>query len=342
MPRSRRALLKTTAITFGSGTLASLSGCVSDRPAISDSRPDDPAGRTQPNGSAAMDLTHWLPDPTETRLRDGYGVRLFDVDGIRARRDAIHENAYDRLESEMLRPVPRDLVQIADVEAAVGIDHVARVAIGSFDPEAIVERFTGNGRSSETASARTPTTPTHTPWPEPEQYEGFDLYGSEYVYAISETAVMEVAPMREGDALGRAKAIVDAQARKQSDYRAGNDYVDALFEIVDDPHAIWCYPEAMDGSTERGFRNDVITGGLKSWRFGAGTTHLTFGNTYPDPEAAGQSDLAEYVKSDRFGPYDGLDVQTDGRLVWVDGDIPTDEFDHLSHGGPSDSVHTPN
>lgn len=55
---------------------------------------------------------------------------------------------------------------------------------------------------------------------------------------------------------------------------------------LDEADAVWCYPEAMDESTSRGFRTDYITGGRKAWLFGSETTHLTFANTYPDAEAA--------------------------------------------------------
>ena len=103
-----------------------------------------------------------------------------------------------------------------------------------------------------------------------------------------------------------------------------------------------CYVEAMDGSSSRGFREEVITGGLKSWRFGPETTQFTFGNTYPDEESAADSDVASHLDADRFGVYEGLDVTTDGRLVWADGEVPTAEFDFLAPGGPGDGVHTPN
>lgn len=117
-----------------------------------------------------------------------------------------------------------------------------------------------------------------------------------------------------------------------------------MFGVLDDdPHAVWCYPEAMDGSTSRGFRTDSITGMLKSWRFDAETTHLTWANTYSDTETAESGELTDYIesKSDRFGTYDGLDVEITGRMAWMDGTIPTSEFDYLSAGGPGDGVSTP-
>lgn len=87
---------------------------------------------------------------------------------------------------------------------------------------------------------------------------------------------------------------------------------------------------------------DVITGALKSWRFGTETTHLTWANTYPDAETAESGELTDYIESesDRFGAYDGVDVKTEGRLAWTDGTIPTTEFDHLSPDGPGDSITT--
>jgi hypothetical protein len=69
---------------------------------------------------------------------------------------------------------------------------------------------------------------------------------------------------------------------------------------------------------------------------------MTFANTYPSAGTAERKKLEHYIESesDRFGAYDGLDVRTEGRLVWTDGTIPTAEFDHLSPGGPSDGVTT--
>lgn len=347
MPRSRRALLKTAGITLGSGTLASAAGCLGvpstgDDSAGDGSTGDDPSLPDSSSGASPTDLAQWFPDPTSTPLRDGYGVGYFDVAAIRDHQDAIHENAYARLESQMLYPVPDRYVDAADVDVAVQLDHIGQLVLGSFDPDAIAEQLTDR-QSSSTAST-TPTTPTRTPWSEPESYNGFDLYGTDYVYALSADAILHVSPMREGDAVEYAKAIIDAPAAETSQYSDGNEYVAAMFGTVDTPHALQCYPEAMDGSTSRGFRTDVITGGLKAWRFGTETTHLTLANTYPDAEAAESGELERYLdaNSDRFEPYGGLEVTTEGRLAWTDGTIPTGEFDHLTAGGPGDGVHTPN
>jgi hypothetical protein len=351
MPRSRRSLLEAAGLALGGGALATLAGCTSTSPTGGASSPagssptDEPTPADGTTESVSVDLAQWLPNPASSPFRDGYGVRTFDIAALRRHREAMHENAYRRLEREMLYPAPDRYVDAADIAASVGVGD-ARVAIGSFDPDAIGERITSDGDSSTPTAERTPTTPTRTPWSEPEQYEGFDLYGTEYVYAVSEDVLMEVPPMRpESDGAGPyAKAIIDAGAGETGHYADGNAYVDAMLGTVDDPHALWCYPEAMDGSTTRGFRADEITGGLKSWRFGTETTHLTFANTYADAEAAEAEKLASYIESesDRFGPYDGLDVEASGRLVWTDGDIPTGEFDHLSAGGPEDGVRTPN
>ncbi|WP_435159639.1 hypothetical protein [Haladaptatus sp. DFWS20] len=348
MPRSRRTLLKTTGLALGTGTLASIAGCLSDPSIGTDSSPNE-SSTSGPSGEpAAPDFTRWLPDPTATPLRDGYGVRYFDIAGIRSHQDSIHENAYSRLETQMLRPVPSEYVDVTAVNAAVQIDHLMKLAIGSFDPEAVGEKLISDMRPS-TTTTRTSTTTTQisttaarTTRPEPERYKGFDLYGTDYVYAVSEDALMVVSPMREGDAVEYTKAIIDSSAGETSQYADGNEHVAAMFGVVDDPHALWCYPEAMDGSTSRGFRKDIITGELKSWRFGTETTHLTLANTYPDAETAESGELADYIESasKRFGSYDGLDVETQGRLAWTDGTTPTKEFDHLSADGPSDGVHT--
>ncbi|EJN61099.1 hypothetical protein [Halogranum rubrum] len=358
MPRSRRALLEATGGTLGSLALASVAGCLASAPTgggagrdesttEATTQTDEPETSVEPEQSTATTFDtfeQWLPDPTETLLPDGYGVQCFDVASIRAREADIHPRSYSRLEDEMSATLPHRFVDVDDVDAALQVDFVMNVALGSFDPDAIGEKIASEGQSKPTAS--TATTPTRTPTPEPElnQYRGFDLYGTERIYAVSEDAVMNVSPMRRGDPLDFTKAFVDAQAGEVGRYADGNEYVASMFELVDDPHACWCYPEAMDGSTSRGFREDVITGELKTWRFGAETTRLTFANTYPDAEAAANSGFEAYIEneSDRFGAYDGLDVQTEDRLVWVEGTIPTDEFDHLSAGGPGDSVNTPN
>jgi hypothetical protein len=43
--------------------------------------------------------------------------------------------------------------------------------------------------------------------------------------------------------------------------------------------------------------------------------------------------VAGHLDADRFDVYAGLDVTTDGRLVWADGEVSTAEFDFLSPGG---------
>lgn len=348
MPRSRRALLKAAALTLGSGTIASTAGCLKGSSA-GRSTPEQSPTPTRPaagfDAATALDVTQWLPDPTTTPLRDGYGVRYFDIAAIRRHRPAIHENAYARLKSEMLRPVPARLVNRADVDATVAIDFLADLTYGSFDPAAVAERLTrSRGATATTTATDTPRTPTRTPWPDAERYRGFELYGTERVYAISETAVLAVAPMREADALAVAKAIIDTHAEETSQYPAGNAYVASLFDLVETPHALWCYPEAMDGSTERGFRADAITGELKAWRYGPDTTRLTFANTYVDAETAASGELSSFLDSNagRFGPYEGLEVTVEGRLAWTAGTIATGQFDFLAPGGPADGVHTPN
>ncbi|WP_231188931.1 hypothetical protein [Haladaptatus sp. DYF46] len=228
------------------------------------------------------------------------------------------------------------------IDATVEIDFAMELALGSFDPEAVGEKLTNDRQSSTTASTQTSTTATRTTWPEPERYKGFDLYGTEHVYAVSEDALMSVSPMGEGNAVKDTKAIIDTRVAETSQYVDGNEYVAAMLGVVDDPHALWCYPEAMNGSTSRGFRKDIITGQLKSWRFGTETTHLTWANTYPDTETAKSGELTDYIESesDRFGAYEGLDVKTEDRMAWTDGTIPTKEFDHLSPDGPGDGVTT--
>jgi hypothetical protein len=216
-----------------------------------------------------MDFTQWLPDPTTTSLRDGYEVLYFDIGSIRARQESIHETAYARLERQMLRAVPREYIDVTDVDAAIRIED-ARLALGSFDPEAVERKLTSDRRSSPATSTRTSTTATQTTRPEPEQYRGFDLYGTESVYAVSEDVLMEVSPFGVGetDAVEYTKAIIDASTPETRQYADSNEYVAAMTDIVDDTHAFWCYPEAMNGKMSRGFRKDSITGKLQSWRFG--------------------------------------------------------------------------
>lgn len=342
MSPSRRTFLKTTGLTLSGGMLASIGGCLSDSPTGGNSSPTESTTSNQSDGTAATDFTQWLPDPTTTPLRDGYGVRYFDITGIRDHKDPIHENAYSRLKTQMLRPVPSEYVDETTVDVTVAIDFVMQLALGSFDPGAIGEKITTDRQSSATTSTRSSTTATRTTWSEPERYEGFDLYGTEYVYAVSKDALMVVSPMVEGDAVEYTKAIIDTRVAETSQYVDVNEYVAAMLGVVDAPHALWCYPEAMDGSMSRGFRKDIITGGLKSWRFGTETTHLTWANTYPDTETAESGELTDYIESesDRFGAYEGLDVKAEGRMAWTDGTIPTKEFDHLAPHGPGDGVTT--
>ena len=350
MSPTRRALLNRTALTISGATLASLAGCLgrsvpagTDNPdetssATPTSRPDD---RT--DSASETDFERWLPDPTTTTpLRDGYGVRYFDAATIRERQDSLHENAYERLGNELSNAGPSTgYVDEDDVDTTLGFGFDTSVALGSFDPGEFEARYADEQRSHGTVT--TTSAATATPVPEPERYAGFDIYGTDHVFAVSEDAIVEVGHVHEASALEYAKAVIDAPGT-ESTYSDGNEYVNAMLGLVDEPHALKCYPEAMDGSTARGFREDVITGGLKSWRFGSETTRLTFAYTYPDAEAAKSADLEAYIESEsaRFGAYEGLGVRTEGRLVWTEGTVPTAEFDYLSPGGPGDGVHTPN
>ncbi|SDX91328.1 hypothetical protein [Halobellus clavatus] len=75
---------------------------------------------------------------------------------------------------------------------------------------------------------------------------------------------------------------------------------------------------------------DDSTGHPEAWQFGRETTRLTFDNTYVDAATAASGELANSLdrESDRFEPYDGLDVSVEGRLAWADGTAPTGSFDH--------------
>lgn len=320
MPRSRRTLLKTAGLALGAGALG---GCLGNPTAPGDSNPDE--GDDASTEPSLATVKQWLPDPTKTPVRDGTNVEFYDVASIRNREGAFHENAYELLEQQMLREVPvKKLLDIETVEAAFNIDFQTNVALGSFDPAAFGEQIYA---------------------PKSDEYRGFELYGEQSVYAVSEDAVLSVMPSGlEENAPERARAVIDTQADDTSTYADGNDYVGAMLDLVDDAHALMCYPEATDGSTSRGFREEDKRGGLESWKFGSETTHLTYAHTYVDADAAANADLEGYIEShdDRFGPYDGLDVETEGLVTWTEGTIPTDEFDNLTPGGPDDGVHTPN
>jgi hypothetical protein len=340
---TRRTVLGRTALALGGGALASLAGCLGGAgPAATAADSGSETSAPSPGPSSASDpptasdggsesappptLTRWLPSPD--------------------RRDALHEIAVERLEQEFQHVLPAaQYVDVDDVDAAFRFAFSTSVAVGSFDPDAFGERYRDEQRSRAVARTGTPATETATPTPQyPERYDGFDLYGRRRVYAVSEDALVAVGGFAEGDLREYARAVIDARAGDVSRYTDANAYADALFGLVDSPHMLTCYVEAMDGSTSRGFREDVITGGLRSWRFGPETTRLTYANTYPDGEAAEDASFESYLKNEsaRFGAYDGLDVRRDGRLVWTDGTLPTREFDFLSAGSPADGVHTPN
>lgn len=187
--------------------LTSVAGCLGIAPTSSD---DEPSPSTQSDEPTALAFTQWLPDPTKTPLRDGYGVIYLDNKSIGAHQDVIHENAYMRLKNEMGGALPSKFVDRDAIDALLKIDHRAFVVLGSFDPETFRETLTNNRRSSTSTSTRTPTTATRTPWSEPERYRGFDLYGTEYVYAVSEDVFIEASPMEEENAVDYAKAIIDA------------------------------------------------------------------------------------------------------------------------------------
>lgn len=345
MPRSRRALLKTAGFTLGSGTLASMSGCLSDSPAGSDntttnsssSSSSTPDPSEKPTATEAM---QWIPNPQNAPLRDGIDFLYFDIASIRSKQEYMHENAYSQLETEMLRPVwRREYVNVAAVDAVMTIGHI-NVIFGSFDREAIAENISPDSQSSSSNTTSTQTTGPS--WSEPESYEGFDLYGSSLIYAISEDVLIDASPMvsptRDDPTTVYVKTVIDAPSGDSGYYDDGNEYVAAMMGVVEDPDALWCYPEAMDGSTSRGFRKDVITGGLQSWRFGSETTHLTWANTYPDAETAESGELADYIQSesDRFGAYNGIDVTVEGNLAWTTGTIPTEDFNNLMAGDPDE------
>lgn len=192
MPRSRRTLLRTAGLALSSGTIASMAGCLSDPSIGSESHPDNTSTANQSKRTTAPDFARWLPDPTKTPLRDGYEILYFDLKGIRSHQDAIHENAYDRLKTQMLRPIPSDHIDVTAVDVALSFDDV-QLVLGSFDPEAFGEKLTSDSRSStattmQSSETTQSTTATESYWAEQERYKGFDLYGTEYVYAVSEDA----------------------------------------------------------------------------------------------------------------------------------------------------------
>ncbi len=357
---TRRTLLGRTALALSGGALASLAGCLGGPAATaadSGSETSTPPAESSPATAspATSDgeswsppppaFTRWLPSPAQSPYRNGYGVSYVDMAAVRERRDALHEIAVERLEREFQHVLPAaQYVDVEDVDAAFRFAFSTSVALGSFDPSAFGERYRDEQRSRAVARTGTPATETATPTQNPEEYGGFTLYGRRRVYAVSENALVSVGGFAEGDLREYARAVIDARADDVSRYTDANAYADALFGLVGTPHRLTCYVEAMDGSTSRGFREDVITGGLRSWQFGPETTRLTYANTYPDEEAAGEASFESHIENEsaRFGTYDGLDARRDGRLIWTEGTLPTREFDFLSAGGPAEGVYTPN
>lgn len=351
MSPTRRTLLDRTARVLGGGTLVSLAGCLGGTDRTAGRTATDAPSETATSPTAAptnsdFDFIRWLPSPAGTPYRDGYGVSYVDAAAVRARHDALHENASEHLESELSYVLPpARVVDPADVDAAFRFAFSTSVVFGSFDPSTFGERLQDRRAGHKTSATSTNTrTETATATPAPRHYGDFTLFGDDPVYAVSTDALVQVGGFADGDLDAYAKAVVDAQAGDAARYADANAYAEALFGLVDAPHALTCYVEAMDGSSSRGFRKDVITGGLRSWRFGSTTTHLTYGNTYPDEEAAKAAGFEEYLEEEsaRFGAYADLDVQRERFTVWADGTIPTRQFDFLSAGGPGDGVHTPN
>ncbi|WP_435358827.1 hypothetical protein [Haloarchaeobius sp. DFWS5] len=351
MAPSRRSLLRTVGFSLTGGALASLSGCVGDSPAAgtggttddptttaTSSESTDASDESKPSGDLPK-LAEWLPSPANTPFYDGYGVEYYDIAAIESRKDALHENAYERLTTEAARSSnTRKLFpdyDLAPLDAVLDFGRHAEVAFGSFDTDALQDQLSGVRGTYDDGEEHTGT---HL-----DRYRGFDLYDIGAVLAVSEDAIVTPGWLPE-EARPYVEAILDAKAGEIDRYADTNDYVSAMLGLVDDPHALTCYPEAMGGNSTRGFRADEITGGLKSWRFGAETTHLTYANTYPDAESATAEKLQGYIdsESDRFGSFDGLDAQQNGGTVWATGTTPTGEFDHLSPGGPGDGVHTSN
>lgn len=322
-------------LALGGAAITPLAGCI-DGILGTNETPTEGTNETLTEGTSETPteepFREWLVDPTNTHLDKAYGVFYYDVEAIRKRRDEIHENAYDQLEEEMLNEIPsNDLLNLDDVSAILGLDFEAAIAFGSFDLDAFEDRL------AERRDAR----PSTTGPPETEEYRGFRLLSDRRVFAVSEDVVLSISPFRDGDHVELTKALIDARLDGETRYGDANEYVDAMLGIVDDAHALICFPEAMDGSIHRGFRTDAITGELKSWRFGPQTTEFILANTYPDADAVDEAEFESHLASDQFAPYDGLDVRTDGKMVWTEGTIPTGQFDYLSPGGPDDSVHPP-
>lgn len=106
-------------------------------------------------------------------------------------------------------------------------------------PEVFGEKLTSAERSSISPSTRTPTTATHTPQSEPKRYREFDLNEMDYVYAVSENALVRVSSMHCGDTAVYAKVTIDAQTRLKSHYADRNEYVAVIFGIGnDDSHLV--------------------------------------------------------------------------------------------------------
>jgi hypothetical protein len=205
---TRRALLARTATALSTGSLAALAGCLGETVPAGDDESPTPTPTPDPVDVSARDVRflRWLPDPTSTPLRDGYGVQVFDTLTLRARRDAVHPNASERLLSEARYAGPDErYVDYERVDATVGVGFDAAVALGSFDTDAFRERWTDGRTGSHTdtprTATRTPRTATRTPTADPESYGEFTLFGTERVFAVSEDAVVDVEHRREGDTL---------------------------------------------------------------------------------------------------------------------------------------------
>ncbi|WP_267640542.1 hypothetical protein [Haloarchaeobius amylolyticus] len=348
MPCSRRSLLRTTGLSLAGGALASLSGCIGESfTSDGGGTTDDPSTDTGTATDTTTDasdrpgstgtppaLAQWLPSPADSPYHDGYGVAYHDLAAIEAQKEVLHENAHERLLTEASRASrvkALDDYDLGPVDAAMrfGLPGM-QVVLGSFDTGAVRDQLTGVRGTYDDGEEHTGT---HL-----DRYRGFDLYDTGPVLAVSADAIVTTGYTPEEEKRAFVEAILDAKAGETDRYADANSYVGALLGLVDDPHALTCYPEAMDGSTTRWA--DGRSGRLRSWTFGSETTELTCAYTYAEAEQASTEQLASRVSADRFEPYDGLEVQKNGEMVWTTGTLPTNEFDYLSPGGPGDGVHT--
>lgn len=281
----------------------------------------DTGGSGEPVGADQLD--RWIPasDAFETEVRAASYYEA-DLSAVAEHEGDFYSGTYDRVARSMLGG------ELAELVPAESREHVVQ----------IVPAFTIILRTSMT-DGELATAVTDAGLSESNTVGDATIYEGSMNSTPSTVAVVGgvVVQAFGSSSTSVVETVLAARAGEADRVLAANDEVRAIDDAVGDSELL-VVAERPEDNTANDPSLEGSTALAYGWQFGSETSSITIAVTYNEGETAEPSALASYLtEQDAFSDYSNVQHSAEGRILFVTGDIATNEFDLLSAGTPGET-----